>query len=124
MTAGEEARHGDDWAGTMTDARLTIRSSTAEGSATLVLVGEVDPHTTDQLDAAIDEALDRHLVLDLSGVTFIDSAGLRSMIRAQRLCEQVDGSLVLRAPRPSTMRVLEITGLTDELTVEPAVGSA
>lgn len=105
----------------MTDARLTIESVTASDTSTLALSGEIDPQTTDQLDAAIDDALgsSAHLVLDLAGVTFIDSAGLRSLIRAHRLTGESSGSLVLRAPRPSTLRVLEITGLTDELTIDP-----
>lgn len=105
----------------MTDARLTIESVAASDSSTLALSGEIDPQTTDQLDAAIDGALgtSAHLVLDLAGVTFIDSAGLRSLIRAHRLTSESSGSLVLRAPRPSTLRVLEITGLTDELTIDP-----
>jgi anti-anti-sigma factor len=108
----------------MSDGRLTIRASDEDGGSTLVLDGEVDPHTTDQLDAAVDAALGGRVVLDLSGVTFIDSAGLRSLIRAQRLAESSGGMLVLRAPRPSTMRVLEITGLTDELVIEPVVEAA
>jgi len=104
----------------MTDGRLNIDAQVDASTSTLILAGEVDPHTTDQLDEAVDAALDAnsHLVLDLSGVTFIDSAGLRSLIRAQRRTERDGGSLVLRSPRPSTLRVLEITGLTDELTVE------
>lgn len=107
----------------MSDGRLTIESASVDTAVTLTVVGEVDPHTTDQLDEAVDAALaDRpHLVLDFAGVTFIDSAGLRSLIRALRRSEEAGGSLVLRAPRPSTIRVLEITGLTDELTVEGAV---
>lgn len=105
----------------MTDGRLTIDAQPAGGGTLLVLEGEVDPHTTEQLDEAVDAALadaGGDLVLELSGVTFIDSAGLRSLIRAQRQVDEAGGSLVLRAPRPSTRRVLEITGLTDELTVE------
>lgn len=104
----------------MTDGRLSIDFDADASSSTLTLAGEVDPHTTEQLDAAVDGALEStaHLVLDLGGVTFIDSAGLRSLIRAQRRTEEGGGSLVLRSPRPSTLRVLEITGLTDELTVE------
>lgn len=106
----------------MTDGRLTIEASTDEGGSTLTLDGEVDPHSTEQLDAAVDDALvaGPRIVLDLSGVTFIDSAGLRSLIRAQRMATEASGSLVLRGPRPSTLRVLEITGLTDELTIEAA----
>jgi len=104
----------------MTDGRLSIDAQPAAGGTLLVLEGEVDPHTTEQLDEAVDAALASagDLVLELSGVTFIDSAGLRSLIRAQRQVDEAGGSLVLRAPRPSTRRVLEITGLTDELTVE------
>lgn len=104
----------------MIDGRLSIDAQIEDSSTTLTLAGEVDPQTTEQLDQAVDGALEAsaNLVLDLGGVTFIDSAGLRSLIRAQRRTEQDGGSLVLRSPRPSTLRVLEITGLTDELTVE------
>ena len=107
----------------MNETRLAIDTRRQDDATVLYLLGEVDPHTIDTLDRAVDEALQAapSLVLDLSGVSFIDSAGLRSLIRAQRGVEALSGALVLRAPRPSTVRVLEITGLTGELTIEPAV---
>ena len=86
----------------------------------MTLQGEIDPHTTKALDTAIDEAVGDGtvVVLDLAGVTFIDSAGLRSLIRAQRLAEDAGGGLDLRNLRPSAQRILDITGLNAELTIE------
>ena len=103
----------------MTDGRLTIDAQSSGGGTLLVLEGEVDPHTTEQLDEAVDAALADagDLVLELSGVTFIDSAGLRSLIRAQRQVDVKPGGHPPRPPGPPPRRVLETPGLTDELTV-------
>jgi anti-sigma B factor antagonist len=57
-------------------------------------------------------------VLSLEGVTFIDSSGLRGLIQAQRSIRDRGDDLVLRRPAPVVRRLLEITGLLDEFTIE------
>jgi len=59
----------------------------------------------------------QRLVLDLGDVAFIDSSGLRSMIRARKQVGDEAGALRIRDPQPSTMRLLEITGLTEHFPV-------
>lgn len=101
--------------------RLDIASSNEDGDRTvLTLQGEIDPHTTSALDTAVDGAVRTGgtVVLDFEGVTFIDSAGLRSLIRAQRAAGDSGGGLVLRNLRPAAERILDITGLNAELTIE------
>ena len=50
----------------------------------LLLQGEADFSTTDQLRTALERALsaDSTIVVDMAGITFIDAAGLRAVLRA------------------------------------------
>jgi anti-anti-sigma factor len=54
----------------------------------------------------------RHLIVDLSGVDSIDSAGLRALVRAHTAGERVGGSLRLAALQPAVLDVLENAHLT------------
>ena len=47
------------------------------------------------IDLAIDAALPRKLVLDLSGVTFMDSSGIALILRAQQRMQNLEGSLLV-----------------------------
>ena len=100
---------------------LQVESSTEDGQLVLVLTGELDPHTApllrDRIDAALDERTTT-LVLDLRGLRFIDSSGLRVIIGAHKDMVGRDGHLVLRAPTETTRRLLDITGLVDHLEVD------
>ncbi|MEU4037895.1 STAS domain-containing protein [Streptomyces collinus] len=53
----------------------------------------------------------RHLVLDLAGVPFMDSSGLRVIVRTVNEMRNVDGSVSLAAPSPVVRRVLDLTGI-------------
>ena len=90
---------------------------TEDGDLTVLTVrGELDAYSAPTLDAAFDEALSggaQRLVLDLSDVGFIDSSGLRSMIRARKQVGDAPDALRIRNPQPATVRLLDITGLTD-----------
>ena len=66
---------------------LTVEVQVDDGVPVLVVRGELDVYSAPSLDAAVDQALRdgaRSLVLDLGEVGFIDSSGLRSMIRARK----------------------------------------
>ncbi len=82
----------------------------------LVLSGELDAHAAQSFDRAVDELAGdglQALSIDLANVSFIDSSGLRSLIRARKSLVP-DARVCLRAPQPGAMRLLEITGLVDE----------
>lgn len=92
-----------------------------KGTATLVaLSGELDvassPGLSDELVELIDAGA-TELVIDLANLAFIDSTGLSAILRANRKLEK--GHLVLREPTPMVRQVLEITGLTGALRIEP-----
>ncbi|MFF4402895.1 STAS domain-containing protein [Streptomyces sp. NPDC001480] len=54
----------------------------------------------------------RHLVLDLAGVPFMDSSGLRVIVRTVNEIRNVDGSVSLAAPSQVVRRVLDLTGVS------------
>jgi anti-anti-sigma factor len=72
-----------------------------------------------EIDAATAPALQRRLearplvhVLDMEGVTFLDSSGLKVLAIANR-ARHSEGPLMLRAPSASVRRLLDIAGLAD-----------
>jgi anti-anti-sigma factor len=64
------------------------------------------------------------LVLDLSGLTFVNSAGLGAIIGAYRQCREQGGALCLVCPVPAVAQVLRITHLDRLIAVYPDVESA
>ena len=58
------------------------------------------------------------LVIDLTRLEFIDSTGLSAILQANRKLDG-KGQLVLREPTPLVRQVLEVTGLTGALRIEP-----
>jgi anti-sigma B factor antagonist len=91
----------------------TVASLT--GSVALVSVsGELDLHTSERLQQAIGEANSvgaDTVLLDLSGVAFIDSTALGVVVQESKRLEGRGLSLVLVTNDPRTLRVLEVTGL-------------
>ena len=53
------------------------------------------------------------MVVDFSGVTFLDSTGLSVLISGLQRCQEVGGTMRVQSPRPSVGKVFEITGLAE-----------
>jgi anti-sigma B factor antagonist len=83
---------------------------------TLVAAGEIDSYTAPALAERL-SAEPKILVLDLAGVSFIDSSGLRILIEAHQSRMDADSSLTLRSPSAAVQRLLEISGLSPHLDV-------
>ena len=84
------------------------------------VVGELDCHTAPALSALVEDSLQSApglLVLDLSGCTFMDSAGCRVLAVAHRLAGDRQIGVVCPETNRAVRRVLEIVGLTDALDV-------
>jgi anti-sigma B factor antagonist len=89
--------------------------------------GEIDLSTNDTFRKAIDEAFingPADLVIDLNGVTFIDSTGLGALIGARRRAHAFRGSLVVVCDTHVVLRVLRITGLDRVFTIVPSLAEA
>lgn len=80
--------------------------------------GRLDTTTAPALDKTINELNDiTTLILDLKGLEYISSAGLRIVLMAQKRMQQI-GSMKVRNVREEIMDVFEMTGFADILTIE------
>ena len=100
---------------------FSVDSSFSGDVATLVVVGELDMDTAPTFGDALALAQNRDspgtLMIDVSGLEFIDSCGLHQLVLALERQGEVGGEVVLRSPRPNTLRVLEMVGLTQAFRV-------
>jgi anti-anti-sigma factor len=97
------------------------------GTTRLALLGQLDLTAAKRLDATVhDLVLDTpELILDLSGVTFIDCCGLSAILRCHQACRERSCSLILLHPSEQVRELLGGVGLLDRLTVvgaPPAAG--
>ena len=84
----------------------------------VTISGDLDSEAVEPFDQAFDEVLAhgaRLVTLDLSDVSFLDSTGLRSIVRAANRLADQDGRLTVAGLSGAAQRVLEITGLIDRL---------
>ena len=82
---------------------------------TISLTGELDHHAARALMESIDRCIEQNLpvktILDMGGVTFMDSSGIAVVLRARRRMEALAGSLVVvNIPRQAAL-VLATAGL-------------
>ncbi len=99
---------------------LTIDVIDDGDAVVLVVAGELDPLSGPDLTQAIEAALTSprtSVVLDLAGVGFIDSSGLRTLIEAHTRALDMGGDLSLRRPSQATRRLLDITDLTSVFSI-------
>jgi anti-sigma B factor antagonist len=95
-----------------TNPRIEVALSDEDGVPVIRLAGELDLSTAETARVAIAPAMEGtppSLVLDLSGLEFMDSTGIALMVSLTRLAGRVD----LRRPQQSIRRLLEVTGLVD-----------
>jgi anti-sigma B factor antagonist len=104
---------------------LTIQQETTRDAVVCRPVGELDSFSVSQLRQALAEAASsRKLVIDLSGVTFVDSAGLGALIGGIRRTRELGGQVAVACGRPVLIRLLQTTGFDRIVTVARTVGQA
>ena len=86
---------------------------------TIAVKGKLDSESAPRLTAELASSLGgiTELVLDMSELTYISSAGLRTLLTAQKQMNR-QGRMVLRGVRDSIRDVFRITGFLELLTVE------
>jgi|SRR3954447_20317738 anti-sigma B factor antagonist len=97
----------------------------SEGRVSIILSGELDQETADQLRTAIRTALQLGptlLGVDFAQVTFMDSSGLGAIVSAKRWCDGAGCGLRLEALTPAMRHRFEVSGLIElfGLTEPPA----
>ena len=94
---------------------MNISTAFSSGSLTIFLSGELDHHeakcTINTIDELLDEYLPRDCVLDLSGLTFMDSSGIAVIIRTSRRMRALGGRVWIENPAKQAMRVIDASGI-------------
>lgn len=94
-------------------SRITVDPT---GESAVAVVGVIDSHTAeDLLDRLRSLGTDHDVEVDLSGVEFIDSSGLRTIVTVHQDLEAAGQSLILVGISSAVERLFEITGLHDHL---------
>ena len=92
---------------------------TREGETTVVnLTGELDIATVPRVQQAVDAMLAEgvsHITIDLAGVGFVDSSGLRLFIVLDQRAAAEGWTLALTRPTPQALTVFRVSGVEDEL---------
>lgn len=98
---------------------MNIEKNLSGASLTLKLTGRLDTVTAPELEAELNNGLTgvTDLTLDFEGLEYISSAGLRVLLKAQKLMS-TQGSMKLIHVNESVMEVFDITGFSDILTIE------
>jgi anti-sigma B factor antagonist len=93
----------------------------------LPLEGEIDLHVSPNLTAALNRMIDKkpkQLVVDLSGVTYIDSAGLAALIEGMQKTEAYGGKFALAGLQETVRSIFEIARLDQIFRIFPNVDAA
>jgi anti-sigma B factor antagonist len=88
--------------------------------AMLIVLGEVDHFSAPTLGRRLTEAIDAgatRITVDASGMTFLDAAGMRTLVTAAKALRGRGGDLILLDARPGLVRILSLLGLDHRLTM-------
>ena len=98
---------------------MTIERKTENDVVTLTLAGRLDTATAPELETEVDACAGvvKDLVLDLKDLEYTSSAGLRVILKAQKMMNK-QGSMKLVNVNEDVMEVFDITGFLDILNIE------
>ena len=98
---------------------MTIEIKRNAEETVIELVGRLDTTTAPALDKTINEDIadTKCLVLNLAGLEYISSAGLRVLLSAQKKMQKI-GTMKVTNVCEMVMEVFEMTGFADILTIE------
>ena len=98
---------------------MTIEKTISGTAAALKIIGRLDTTTAPELEATIDGCVAgiKELVLDCGELEYVSSAGLRVILKAQKLMN-AQGTMKLTHVNETIMEVFDITGFADILTIE------
>ena len=106
---------------------MEIGEERTAGALVIVPVGRVDSVSSGELERHVVARLDageRRVVIDMAGVEYISSAGLRVLLVAAKRLKPPAGALVLCGLGPGVRTVLELAGFTSLFAVEPSRAQA
>jgi anti-anti-sigma factor len=96
-------------------APFIISVRTDHDTVVLEIAGEFDMAEVEAFRTCVDgiaASCDGEVVVDLGGITFIDSSAISVLLNARRRLDNEGRELWLRRPSPAVARVFELAGLT------------
>jgi anti-sigma B factor antagonist len=99
----------------MSDTALSIDVNSMKRVSTVTAAGRIDSSNATELDGALKQVMNDgkyNIVVNLSGVNYMSSAGLRALVSALRECKKHRGDVRLSAPSERVAEVLDLAGLT------------
>ena len=101
---------------------MEIQAKNIDRNLFLELHGEIDHHgaknALHEMERLLDANLPKKLVLDLSGVTFMDSSGIALILRTQQRMQLMDGVLLVCNVTQQARRVLDAAGISRLVTIK------
>lgn len=99
---------------------MTIKENKVADGIELVVEGRLDTGTAPQLEAELNKIpkIKMNLYINLSGIDYVSSAGLRVILLAHKVMLPTGGKMILRSPSAFCMQVLEATGMDKVLNRE------
>ena len=102
------------------NCRVDIRKE--KGMLSVALCGEIDHHSAvivrSEIDGMIAEHRPERLVLDLSGIDFMDSSGIGLIMGRYAKMKAVGGEIVVESPNARVRRIFEMAGLERIVRIE------
>lgn len=101
------------------DNMLNIKTEMENNKLLVTLTGRLDTMTAPDLEKELEKSLDSasSLVLDLTELEYISSAGLRILLFAQKSMSGKEG-MKLKGVNDTVQEILDVTGFSDILTIE------
>jgi len=93
---------------------MNMQPKTGDGFTTFIVTGHLNATTAPAAEATLAGTIDAgalHLVLNLAGLDYISSAGLRVLLATYKRLSRQNGKLVLCELQPGVREVLELSGL-------------
>ncbi len=106
---------------------IDVNISVLENASVVEVAGRIDSMTANQFGAGIAAPLEDgsyNVVLDLSGVDYMSSAGLREIVTALKRAKKSGGDIRISQPSERVLEVLEMAGLDTIVQIFPSQAEA
>ena len=94
---------------------MTVEIISGEEHITAVLCGELDHHTAaaarELIDARLERSTPKLCIMDMAGITFMDSSGIGLILGRQRVAEAYGGRVKVKNPSRHAEKMIRLAGL-------------
>ncbi|MET9668026.1 STAS domain-containing protein [Streptomyces sp. NPDC006475] len=108
--------------------RLRVEHGVVDGVRVVTVQGEIDHAVTDVLREALHfedgTPPPLRIVMDLSGVPFMDSSGINVLVAAYQQVNETQGWIRIAGAQESVVRLLELVGIDAVITCHPSIEQA